>query len=210
MKKSLVFGLIVLLCIAITSCTPVKEQGGETTNPILTTTNSLTESTAIDYGPPIITPPDKIVKIKENDIQETLPYERQFRVLFYGLYSPYSSLTGFEEHNKFGEKYFESHPFEIEIQEMLLVTYVKYFNIPREDFEKALEEDWQQKKEWGFDMAQEGNELPNPDILYTFDNEIINAYYRRENPVAPDWLGTERAKDFTYESYSAYLEANPE
>ena len=23
------------------------------------------------------------------------------------------------------------------------------------------------------------NELPNPDIIYTFDNEIINEYYRR-------------------------------
>jgi hypothetical protein len=42
----------------------------------------------------------------------------------------------------------------------------------------------------GFDMVTpiESNELPNLDIIYTFDNEVINAYYRRENPVVPDWM----------------------
>ncbi len=48
------------------------------------------------------------------------------------------------------------------------------------------------------------NEFPNPSILYTFDNEIINAYYRRENPVVPDW-----SKVTVYESYAEYKEANP-
>jgi hypothetical protein len=33
--------------------------------------------------------------------------------------------------------------------------------------------------ELGIDMTNEENELPNGDIIYTFDNDIINEYYRR-------------------------------
>ena len=102
------------------------------------------------------------------------------------------------------------HHGELPQSEMTLVTFVKDFNIPKKQFEEATRRYIEHNIKHDIEMTFEFFEPPNPDILYTFDNEIINAYYRRENPVAPDWLGTERAKDFTYESYSAYLEANPE
>jgi hypothetical protein len=64
-------------------------------------------------------------------------------------------------------------------QEMLVVSYVKAFNIPKEDFVSAIEEDRQACINLEQDLNDEMWELPNADIIYTFDNDIINYYYRR-------------------------------
>jgi len=94
-----------------------------------------------------------------------------------------------------------------EINEMYLIAYIKYFKISREAFEKAIEEDKRFCVSSGFydiDPMDETWERPNPDIIYTFDNAIINAYYRRENPVVPE-PGTYT----TYGSCEEYLRAQP-
>ena len=81
----------------------------------------------------------------------------------------------------------------IEPEEMLLVTIIRTFEIEREDFERALVQRYLNSRFFGESAeVSEGLELPCPDIIYTFDNEIINAFYRRENPVAPDWWPVER------------------
>ena len=90
----------------------------------------------------------------------------------------------------------------VDVEEMFLVVFVKRYDIKREDFEKVVKRDIEFYLELGWDLTNELAEPPNADIVYTFDNEIINAYYRRENPVEPDW-----SKIKTYDSYSAYLEA---
>ena len=36
------------------------------------------------------------------------------------------------------------------------------------------------RDELGHDINVEGAEIPNADIIYTFDNEIINNYYLRD------------------------------
>jgi len=66
-----------------------------------------------------------------------------------------------------------------EPQEMVLVTLIKHCGIPRQDFEKAVNEYIKMCASTGSDMAHEDFEIPNADIIYTFDNEIIDAYYRR-------------------------------
>ena len=66
-----------------------------------------------------------------------------------------------------------------EPQEMALVTLVKHCNISKQDFNKAVDEYIKMCASAGFDMAEEQFEIPNADIIYTFDNEIINAYYRK-------------------------------
>ena len=70
------------------------------------------------------------------------------------------------------------------IDEMEIVTLIKYYNIPREAFEKIVEEKRQSNEklrdEWGVDITGDNYELYNLDIIYTFDNELINEYYRRK------------------------------
>ena len=82
--------------------------------------------------------------------------------------------------------------------EMLLVSFIKHYNIQKEDFSAAVLQLYEWTIEKGFDVYHEGAELPNPGIIYTFDNEIINAYYRRENPVVPE-------EYFSFASYEAFL-----
>jgi hypothetical protein len=64
--------------------------------------------------------------------------------------------------------------------EMMLVSFVKYFNIPKQDFVLATEKLREHSLDSGFDLSEEEYELPNPDIVYTFDNKIIDEYYRKE------------------------------
>ena len=85
-----------------------------------------------------------------------------------------------------------------------MANFIKYNNINQEAFLTAVQKMYERYLANGWDISDEAYELPNTDIIYTFDNDIINAYYRRENPVAPDW-----SKVKTYESYAAYKEASP-
>ena len=63
---------------------------------------------------------------------------------------------------------------------MQLASYLKRYQIPREEFDKAAEKFIANGKAAGWDTTQEEYEVPNGDIIYTFDNEIINQYYRYE------------------------------
>ena len=197
MKKPTLLLLAFMLCF-LAAC-----NGSELES--TTTSQTSVESSTVDYGSPVLTPPEKIIQIEENDIQEVLPYERQYRYIYYRFDSIYYGLVDWDEANKFADEFLEQNPFEIEISEMFLVTFIKRFDIPKEEFERALTLDWNRGGEYMFDMAAEENEMPNPDILYTFNNDIIHAYYRRKSPIEPDW-----AESKTYKSYSAYLEENPE
>ena len=65
--------------------------------------------------------------------------------------------------------------------EMVLVSAIKWFNITREEMEQLMKitDDYYHNSErlekW---LDSEACELPNLDILYTLDNDIINEYYR--------------------------------
>lgn len=66
------------------------------------------------------------------------------------------------------------------LTEMLLVSFVKRYNIPREEFEKAVEKYISNHGLRTSTMLHEDSEIPNTDVIYTFDNELINYYYRFE------------------------------
>ena len=61
---------------------------------------------------------------------------------------------------------------------MLLVAAIKHFNVSRKQFDKAVTETIAQNMEYGVDMTEESGEIPNADIIYTFDDAIINNFYR--------------------------------
>jgi len=68
-----------------------------------------------------------------------------------------------------------------EPQEMSIVSFVKHFNISKEVFEETIEEMREPYNALAKELSDEETyELPNADIIYTFDNDIINEYYRRE------------------------------
>jgi len=63
--------------------------------------------------------------------------------------------------------------------EMMLKTYIEHYKISKSDFTKAIEKEKQAYIALGYNLDSEDYELPNADIIYTFNNELINYYYRR-------------------------------
>jgi len=114
-----------------------------------------------------------------------------YRSIFYSLDGVYGELINTDQYIEFIETINIECTF-YERDEMLLVVFIQHFQIAREDFERAVVQQWKNQHFFGFDEISEGAELPCPDIIFTFDNDIINAFYRRENPVAPDWWPVER------------------
>jgi len=66
-----------------------------------------------------------------------------------------------------------------EPEEMVAVSFVKYYNIARADFKKAEKKALQFNKKMEDDSCSEAYEVPNADIIYTFNNMLIDYYYRR-------------------------------
>ena len=67
-------------------------------------------------------------------------------------------------------------------QEMALVSFLRYFSIDKETAEETA---WQMQESFAatnsFNQYTELGEVPDIDLLYTFDNEKINAYYRYDS-----------------------------
>ena len=116
-------------------------------------------------------------------------YEPQYRDTYYWV-TPDLLAAANIGNKEYGEWIAENiHPNEIngiEPQEMYTVTFIKDFHISREAFEQACQEFqlWLEDKserwaEGDAIFSMEEYEMPNADIIYTFDNEIINNYYRR-------------------------------
>ncbi|MFA6698430.1 MAG: hypothetical protein WCS08_08605, partial [Eubacteriales bacterium] len=123
------------------------------------------------------------------DFQESadgFEFKRKYRLVYYLLDYDYMRLAindqdemdewiqSIDEKTNYGE--FQN--------EMLLVTFIKEFDIPRDALEREVERitkirmDMNEGKEG--EKTHELFEIPNLDIIYTFDNEIINEYYRYE------------------------------
>jgi len=200
MKKcsvSLVLVIILVLCSCIQQNAPTTSE--KTTFP---TTETIPATETVSYAPlPNPLPlPDSIKLSEYPDHEFGNNWEFRYRFVYYDLPWEVYELAeddGFslnmdgDDLNPFGPK-----------SEMVMVTFIKHYDIKKEDFVFAVLRIYNWRIYYGFeDIYAEGNELPNADIIYTFDNEIINAYYRRENPVVPDEYRT-------YESYEEYLKAN--
>ena len=131
------------------------------------------------------------------------PYTTKYRSVYYsggssGLNTFFANLVSDEEYEEWMSQYYAKQPpndglFEvgeeiIEPTRMKIVDFVMYFDIPRDVFEEA-NNTWCHSRmiKWG-DVPvmnpkdykeQEEFEVYNVDIIYTFDDEIINAYYER-------------------------------
>lgn len=62
----------------------------------------------------------------------------------------------------------------------MLASFVEYFNINRVDFDEVIEEMRVSAITYGLDLTDEFYELPNADIIFTFNHDIIRYFYRRQ------------------------------
>jgi len=194
MKKYSVLAALVVI-LSLCACNQQNE-------PIATSEQSMrtTAEAPTQIALPNPLPQSESIKLKENPNDEFgNDWEYVYRFLYYGVPGPIFTLADYDGSNDENIKPFEPEP------EMALVAFIKHYKIERKDFIEAVLKLYNFLIELGYDdIYDESLELPNADIIYTFDNEIINAYYRRENPVVPE-PGTYT----TYGSYEEYLKAQP-
>ena len=108
----------------------------------------------------------------------------KYRSIYCDIPRPFSNLVDLYEFEEWYDIIMKNNPNETEIMPMKL--FIEEFNISREDFDRANLE-WTKIIIDGFDgipmmdpqdfANQETDEVYNADIIYTFDDEIINNYY---------------------------------
>lgn len=122
--------------------------------------------------------------LTQNDVGGGEITQKKYRQCYYRIFYQLSLLVDEEELDAWEKDTLSKNP--DETNEMVVKLFVQHFNISKEDFEKAnleLAKVLYDPDSPGFTMNpkdyinQEMYELYNADIIYTFDDEIINNYY---------------------------------
>ncbi len=190
-RLSLLLAALLCLTMVLTACQP---SNATTTDPEQMGVPSSSSQTNADPEPdpeptPSSTPEDPEPElpvyvpgsiILEPQHLDDYDFERKYRIAYYRIWGEFYEMLSDDERSRFShwrEENSAACNYGETRNEMLLVSYVKEFNITREEFDAAVErfaafnEGYTQYEEY---------EIPNADIIYTFDNEIINEYYRYE------------------------------
>ena len=114
---------------------------------------------------------------------------RKYRTCYYTVTYPFALLVGIDQYWEWHETYNIENP--DDTNEMVIKRFIQHFNISREDFDKANLQFAKIRSEGVDDYPvmnpkdyadQEPDEIYNTDIIYSFDDNIINNYY-----LAPDY-----------------------
>ncbi len=188
MKNIVLLLLALLMLVPLSACKEIPPaEESQSTNPSLSESSSILESSSDEIsentqsdasiptdpatGLPVYVPGS----IKLYPLDPLLyPNGKPYRDCWYMDPTSFKLGQTWEE-----EQYFISHV-ERDPERMYLVQYIEYFNIPKEVFVAEVERARKFYESLGADMSLEESELPNADIIYTFDDEIINHYYRYE------------------------------
>lgn len=122
------------------------------------------------------------IKLEPQD-QDDYKFTRKYRIIYYQICGEFTDLLPEDARQDFmnwADEESKKNGYGENQNEMLLVSFVKRYNISRTDFDKAVKAYVDARNKTGEDLNSEENEVPNGDIIYTFDNEIINRYYRYE------------------------------
>lgn len=182
-KNILIFiittALVFSACLTFTSCNKVAEEKTETT------VNVKTEESL----PSLTLSKNESPKNNQDlDIGGSDLILHKYRQNYYTIPAPFGDIVNSEEFEKWYGDILLLNP--NETNKMIIKEFVLYFDIPKEDFDKANLE-WAKIVEYKLDgkpvmnpkdfSNQETDEVYNSDIIYTLDDEIINDYYLSHN-----------------------------
>lgn len=179
MKKILTVLLISVLLFSLVSCADKNDNEQTTTSTSVSVENN-TETTVNKTTEQATNGQENI----SNDVGGSDILQDKYRVRYYHVTASFIRLVDENDFRAWQEKIYEIYP--NETNEMVMKRFVQDFNISREDFDKA-------NHELALSFSQELQEAPmmnpkdylnqeiyevyNADIIYTFDDEIINEYY---------------------------------
>lgn len=191
MKKSVVL-LIAALCAFVflfSACQPSEppqdnSSSGDVSNNAQQTDSSTVGSSSEKNSDTVSLPEYRPGSIKLEPLeQDDYDFDRKYRIAYYQINGEFAELLNEEEYADY-MVWVDDEAKKTEYgktqNEMMLVSFVKRYDISRDEFDKAVKKYTDNRNEQGSDTIAEANEIPNGDIIYTFDNEIINRYYRYE------------------------------
>lgn len=181
MKKILSLILVLSMLFVITACTQISEK-----NKVDNTTTIHTETfSEID---------DNIKEtITANDVGGGYIESGKYRQCYYDVPYDFVVLVGEDEFDRWYDEIYDFNP-----DKSQMVSFVQYFNISKEVFEKTNLQMTKSFAEFNPTLRpmdyenQQTYEVYNADIIYTFNDEIINEYY-----LIPDYP---YCADFEYEA----------
>lgn len=182
MKKVICFVISVAICFSVigsfSSCNNKIKSDDESTALTTIEINKTSESMTVDN------PINRETKSEGNDIGGGILTTRKYRVIYYSVPYQFVLLVGQDKYDEWKTQIADKTT--DDLNEMKIKRFVEYFNISREDFDKANLE-FAKVLKGDFDIKlmvnpkdyadQEIEEIYNADIIYTFDDEIINNYY---------------------------------
>ena len=199
MKKYFVFFFAVLFCFCGISCSQsnnAKEGGNDNGNTVLSKNNVINSTLNTTTS----------IKNNEEGGAEILP--GKYRNNYYQIPAFFADIIDRNIFNAWEKEYYLNN-FPDNTNVMVMVDYIKEFNISKEDFERAnleyakfIDELYSHICLNPQDYAdQEMQEIYNTDIIYTFDNKIINDYYLGiDYPFLNEYQYEEAVANGTYET----------
>ena len=187
MKKLLSLSIIIVLVLLTVACNKVPVN-----NEFIKETGTVQSDISTDLYVENTQEPQPPAN-NNSDVGGGIIESRKYRQCYYDVPYDFIILVGEEEYEKWYDETYEFNPDKSQI-----VPFIQYFNISKEDFEKTNLQMAKSFAEFNPTMRpmdyenQQTYEIYNADILYTFDDEIINAYY-----LTPDWP---YGADFNFES----------
>jgi hypothetical protein len=159
---------------------PTQVTATPTTEEPTTKPDVITDQYLIDLGLPVYVPgsinlqPDGYFE-NEHD----LPFTMKYRACYYKLPGFVEDLVTDPSAPEYVDDLAGDTGGEDGPNVMMIKAYIQRYNVPKEAFEAALAKENAAHVAHGTSLTDEEWEPPNADIIYTFDNEIINYYYRR-------------------------------
>lgn len=166
--------LFLVIGICLSGCNNSGVNETHTTQSDITTIRSDEESENIILD---------LTEVNSSDIGGGEIVQEKYRQCYYQIFYQLAQLVDPEELDAWEDEVYASDP--DETNEMVVKLFIQHFNISKEEFERAnLElakalylpgcEIMMNPKDY---VNQEMYEIYNADIIYTFDDEIINEYY---------------------------------
>jgi TolA-binding protein len=176
MKKiKCLFIVICGLCILFTACDPTDTSTPSQTTLVTTTVSETTVETTTE----------------EESTRNDDAYQRgTYRERYQSMSKHFAELVGRDEYLSWENDLMEEleKGNEAVMNECVAVAYVKHFNVRKEDFTKANEELKAFFMKFpNYDPTDPNYEVYPVDLIYTFDDEKINEYFRWENWPYDGW-----------------------
>ncbi|MGN0543528.1 MAG: hypothetical protein ACI4JG_08780 [Acutalibacteraceae bacterium] len=201
-----IFAVIMSLALimSITACGKKTEETEVSTTAMQTTGNDGNSMQSVAQNEEISA---NVSEKNKNDVGGGYIESKKYRQRYYTIPYDFALLVDQDELSEWEAEIYKTDP--DETNKMTMVLFIQHFNISREDFDRTNLALAKSFAEWGDKPTmkpqdyenQQPFEIYNSDIIYTFDDEIINEYYLTPDyPFCSDDEYEYALKNGTYET----------